>query len=165
MKSRNWLGRLFVKPSEGRNSHSSTGDAAKASNPIVHSIARGAQHDATEYNWASFFCPYCDASSFVHCSGGHLVCDGTATLRNGRRFHQCYCGTAGFIEGTIKTIEADRHTFTEDPNKSKISVESCEGTAKKLARANIEGSTRAGAGEAPDTAKLPSNSPPRRTQR
>jgi hypothetical protein len=27
-------------------------------------------HDATEYNWSGFSCPYCSASSFVQCAGG-----------------------------------------------------------------------------------------------
>jgi hypothetical protein len=68
-------------------------------------------YDANKYNWASFFCPYCNASGFIKCGAGHLVCDSTVELRNGRRFHQCFCANAGFIAGTIKTIEANQHTF------------------------------------------------------
>jgi hypothetical protein len=67
-----------------------------------------ATHNADEYNWSGFSCPYCNASSFVSCSGGHLTCDGGAELRNGRRFHQCFCGHAGFITGTLKTLESKR---------------------------------------------------------
>jgi hypothetical protein len=71
--------------------------------------------DANEYNWTSFFCPYCNASSFIKCGVGHLVCDSTIEMRNGRRFHQCFCGNAGFIEGTIKIFEANQRTI-ENPN-------------------------------------------------
>jgi hypothetical protein len=65
-------------------------------------------HDANEYNWNGFSCPYCGASSFVSCGGGHLACDGAVELRNGRKFHQCFCGHAGFISGTIKSLASNR---------------------------------------------------------
>ncbi len=65
-------------------------------------------YDADEYNWSGFSCPYCSASSFVSGACGHLACNGTAELRNGRHFHQCFCGHAGFISGTIKTFESTR---------------------------------------------------------
>jgi hypothetical protein len=67
-----------------------------------------ALHDADEYNWSGFSCPYCDASSFVSCAGGHLACDGTIQIRKDGRFHQCFCGHAAFIIGTIKTLESNR---------------------------------------------------------
>ena len=75
--------------------------AAGATTPV-------ASHSAEEYNWAGFSCPYCNAPGFVSCSGGHLACDGTAKLRDGQRFHQCFCGHAGFITGTIKIFEDKR---------------------------------------------------------
>jgi hypothetical protein len=56
-------------------------------------------YDADQYNWSSFFCPYCSATSFIKCAGGHLTCDGTVSMRSGRRFFRCFCGGAGFIEG------------------------------------------------------------------
>lgn len=65
-------------------------------------------HNADEYNWSGFSCPYCGVSSFVSCAGGHLACDGTAELRSGHRFHQCFCGHAGVITGTIKTLKSKR---------------------------------------------------------
>lgn len=65
-------------------------------------------NDADEYNWSGFFCPYCKASSFVSCRGGHLACDGTVQIRNDGRFHQCFCGHAGFISGVIKKFENER---------------------------------------------------------
>jgi hypothetical protein len=68
-----------------------------------------ATHNIDEYNWSGFSCPYCSAPSFVACAGSHLACDGTAELRNGRRFHQCFCGQAGFISSTpMKTLESKR---------------------------------------------------------
>jgi hypothetical protein len=66
-----------------------------------------ATHNADEYNWSGFSCPYCNASSFVHGGCGHLACDGTVELRNEERFHQCFCGHAGFIIGTIKNFESN----------------------------------------------------------
>jgi hypothetical protein len=71
------------------------------------SVPRGT-HNADEYNWSGFSCPYCGASSFVLCQGGHLACDGSAELRGGHKFHQCFCGNAGFITGTIKSHESKR---------------------------------------------------------
>jgi hypothetical protein len=73
-----------------------------------------AAHSMDEYNWSGFSCPYCSAAGFVSCSGGHLACDGTAKLRDGRRFHQCFCGQAGFISGTIKTVESRRLSVEAD---------------------------------------------------
>jgi transposase-like protein len=97
-----------------------TGPSAKSASSVPQPAARNAvapslrladpmapatTHDATSYNWSGFSCPYCSSSSFVRCAGGHLACDGTAELRNGRRFHQCFCGEAGFINGVIQTID------------------------------------------------------------
>jgi hypothetical protein len=70
--------------------------------------AGASSYDADEYNWSGFSCPYCNASSFVACAGGHLVCDGTPQAREGGRFHQCFCGQAGFITGAIKTLDGKR---------------------------------------------------------
>src|ERR1700694_3782918 len=70
--------------------------------------AAAASYAADEYNWSGFFCPYCNASSFVSCAGGHLACDGTIQIRKGGRFHQCFCGHAAFINGTMKEIESKR---------------------------------------------------------
>ena len=76
--------------------------------PKDQATAPVATHSADDYNWSGFSCPYCSASSFVSCQNGHLACDGTAELRNGRRLHQCFCGHAGFITGTMKTLESKR---------------------------------------------------------
>ncbi len=73
----------------------------------------GATYNADEYNWTGFSCPYCAASSFVSCWGGHLACDGSSELRNGQKFHQCFCGHAGFITGIIKTVESKRLSLEE----------------------------------------------------
>lgn len=73
-----------------------------------------ATHNIDEYNWSGFSCPYCSASNFVACGGGHLACDGTAELRDGLRFHQCFCGQAGFITGTMKTVEGKRVSVEAD---------------------------------------------------
>jgi hypothetical protein len=73
-----------------------------------------ATNDADEYNWSGFFCPYCKASSFVSCGGGHLACDGTIQVRKDGRFHQCFCGRAGFISGMIKTYKNERLSVEAD---------------------------------------------------
>ena len=80
------------------------------------------RHNASEYNWSSFLCPYCNASSFIRCSGGHLACDGTVEMRSGRRFHQCYCGNAGLIEGVIETIDANQRTIPAEPASTKFTT-------------------------------------------
>jgi hypothetical protein len=135
----------------------SRSSAADTSDSIVHSTAGTAQHDANEYNWESFLCPYCDASSFIKCSGGHLACDGTVQMRNGRRFHQCYCGSAGFIEGAIKSIEANQHTFTAEPNVN-------EAAATELSKTNRKTSLSVNTDEASETPKLSLSSPPPRSR-
>jgi hypothetical protein len=44
-------------------------------------------------------------------------------MRSGRRFHQCYCGNAGFIEGMIETIDANQRTIPIEPAPSKFMTE------------------------------------------
>jgi hypothetical protein len=72
-------------------------------------------YDAKEYNWSSFLCPYCRAAGFVKCGGGHLACDGSVQVRNGGRFHLCFCGNAGYIFGTIESISGTASTLTDRP--------------------------------------------------
>jgi hypothetical protein len=67
-----------------------------------------AAHSIEEYNWSGFSCPYCSASSFVSGGCGHLTCDGSVKLKEGRRFYQCFCGHAGFLTGTMKTVGGRR---------------------------------------------------------
>jgi hypothetical protein len=48
-----------------------------------------------------------------------LACDGTIQVRKDGRFHQCFCGRAGFISGMIKTFENERlsvETDVDPPN-------------------------------------------------
>jgi hypothetical protein len=99
-------------------------------------------HNASEYNWSSFFCPYCNASSFIRCSGGHLVCDGTVEMRSGRRFHQCYCGNAGFIAGMIDTIDANQRTIPIEPAPAKFMPEG-RATTRNAAAVNSNVSSAA----------------------
>ena len=101
-----WLARVF-----GKTGPPATSSSASIAEPVTPSLLNLLRYDATAYNWASFFCPYCNASNFIKCGAGHLVCDSTVEMRNGRRFRQCFCGNAGFIEGTIKMIEANQRTF------------------------------------------------------
>ncbi len=112
-KSTGWLAQLFGKVVEAGPISSSlvTMSAAETTEPTPAPV----RHDANEYNWASFFCPYCNASGFVECAGGHFACDGTVEIRSGRRFHRCYCGNACFIEGKIKTIAANQSTMKLEP--------------------------------------------------
>jgi transcription elongation factor Elf1 len=101
-----WLARIVGRKSE---LVPSTPSAAVPTDQTTRATVSGATHNADEYNWTGFSCPYCNASSFVSCSGGHLSCDGTAEVRNGRRFHQCFCGNAAFISDTpMKTLESKR---------------------------------------------------------
>ena len=47
------------------------------------------------------------------------MCDGATELRNDRRFHQCFCGHAGFIEGAIKTYSAHHHVVEPEVGNAK----------------------------------------------
>lgn len=104
------IGRLLARIAARKVSVISSGSvsalAPKQEPPGV--TAANTTHDASEYNWSGFACPYCTASSIIRCGSGHLVCDGTAEVRTERRFYQCFCGAAGFISGTIQTIEGNR---------------------------------------------------------
>jgi hypothetical protein len=134
-----WLARVFGKiGAPATSSPRGIGERVPAT-PASKSLS----YDAGEYNWASFFCPYCKASNFIKCGAGHLVCDGTVETRNGRRFHQCFCGNTGFVEGTIKSFEGTRRTFEQtdvvstkptsaaSAVKNKPSVSALEPPAKK----------------------------------
>jgi predicted RNA-binding Zn-ribbon protein involved in translation (DUF1610 family)/uncharacterized Zn finger protein (UPF0148 family) len=106
---RGWLARLtdrFIAPSSPQETSNGVSPANS-----VSSIDR---HDAGEYNWSGFSCPYCGDTSFVRCSRGHLACQGTTELRNGRRFHRCFCGGAGYIEGSIESFHDRRQSFEPD---------------------------------------------------
>ena len=107
-----WLARIMGRKSEVASSTKAA--VAPNDQPTVTTDA-AATHDADEYNWSGFSCPYCSASSFVSCRGGHLSCDGTAEVRNGRRFHQCFCGNAAFISDTpMKTLDSKRLSVDRD---------------------------------------------------
>jgi hypothetical protein len=112
-KSRGWLANLFAKANVVNPGGASSGAVVEAKAGAA--VSCQVVHDAAEYNWTSFFCPYCNASSFIRCSGGHFACDGPVEMRSGRRFHQCFCGNAGFIEGTIKTVEANQSSLSIEP--------------------------------------------------
>lgn len=106
-KSTSLLARLFGKSTEVVPASSSPAPALKSvPDAAGQKLVRPRSHDAADYNWASFFCPYCQSTGVIRCSGGHFTCDGTAELRNGQRFFRCFCGGAGFIAGQFKTVEA-----------------------------------------------------------
>jgi hypothetical protein len=64
----------------------STPPAATPKEQASDEADKVATHNADEYDWSGFSCPYCNASSFVACGGGHLACDGTAELRKDAAF-------------------------------------------------------------------------------
>ena len=110
-----WLANVF---------RAKTGQVVAPVKPPVNEKSRSTSangpvsaYEAKEYNWSGFVCPYCAANSFVACAGGHLACDGTVQIRNGGRFHQCFCGNAGLITGTIKTVESNRLSMP-NPDRS-----------------------------------------------
>ena len=102
-----WFARIVGRSADVIPSKAPIPEHLPADEPLSP-MTQTATHDPNEYNWSGFSCPYCSASGFVACTSGHLACDGTAELRNGRRFHQCFCGQAGFISGTMKAIESKR---------------------------------------------------------
>lgn len=118
-RSGGWLAALFGKSA----AVSATLNSTDVADPNMATPALiPLRHNASEYNWSSFLCPYCNASSFIRCSGGHLACDGTVEMRSGRRFHQCYCGNAAFIEGVIETIDANQRTIPAEPALTKFAT-------------------------------------------
>jgi hypothetical protein len=110
-KAGGWLSRLTGRKAVSSPSAPPSGVSEDRQAGMTPPVAA---HSIDEYNWSGFYCPYCNTSSFVSCSGGHLACDGTAKLRDGRRFRQCFCGQAGFISGTIKTVESRRLSVEAD---------------------------------------------------
>ena len=106
-KSTSLLARLFGKSAEVVSANTPPAPATSSvPDTAGQKLPTPSSHDASDYNWASFFCPYCQASGVIRCSGGHFTCDGTAELRNGQRFFRCFCGNAGLIAGQFKTVEA-----------------------------------------------------------
>lgn len=134
-KSSGWLANLFRKAPDSE--HTASNQVENAEPVQRYKPPAPTQHDADEYNWASFFCPYCNASSFIHCRGGHFACDGTAEIRSGRRFHQCFCGNAGFIEGTIKTIHANHSVLQAELNAAKPPAQPSTEVAEKTVPMNL----------------------------
>jgi hypothetical protein len=63
------------------------------------------------------------SSTFVKCSGGHLACDGTVQIRNGKPFHQCYCANAGFISGTIENFDGKQSMMTSADTATKVRMD------------------------------------------
>jgi uncharacterized Zn finger protein (UPF0148 family) len=118
-RSGGWLAALFRKSGAVPATLNST-DVAYPT--LATPAPTPLRHNASEYNWSSFLCPYCNASSFIRCSGGHLACDGTVEMRSERRFHQCYCGNAEFIEGVIETIDANQRTIPAEPSSTKFTT-------------------------------------------
>jgi hypothetical protein len=113
-----WLARISGR--NGKNDQAMQSDLIPApKQEPANSTPTVTAHVASEYNWSGFSCPYCAASSFVSCSGGHLVCDGATEFRNGRRFHHCFCGDAGLIEGQIKTFEGHHHVVQAENGTAK----------------------------------------------
>lgn len=110
-----WLARIFGRKGDHVTAKPMSGLPNDRQTPIAVSTST---NNANEYNWSGFSCPYCDAPGFVSCAGGHLACDGTAQIRKDGRFHQCFCGNAGFIVGTIKTFENERLSVEADTANS-----------------------------------------------
>jgi hypothetical protein len=100
-----WLARILGRKADLETAKLMSETPNNRPTPVAVSTTT---NDADEYNWNGFSCPYCDAHSFISCAGGHLACDGTIRVRKDGRFHQCFCGHAAFIVGTIKTFENER---------------------------------------------------------
>jgi hypothetical protein len=59
----------------------------------------------------------------AHAQGKKGACDGTVQIRNGKPFHQCYCGNAGFISGTIENFDGKQSMLTSADTATKIRME------------------------------------------
>jgi hypothetical protein len=105
-KVRWWLARLgarHTKPT-GTITSTFTHTLSERADAGIHAVAQ----NANEYDWGGFYCPYCKAKGVIKCGSGHLVCNGGNELTDGGTFHTCFCGSAGFIRGTIETFNATR---------------------------------------------------------
>jgi hypothetical protein len=109
-KVRGWLARTLGRKTDVSSVQAASASVLKREDTTIPI----ATHDIGEYNWSGFSCPYCSASSFVSGGCGHLACDGSVKLKEGRRFFQCFCGHAGFITGTMKTVEGKRVSVEAD---------------------------------------------------
>ena len=118
-RSGGWLARIVGRKSEVVSATQST---TMQNDQATGTLTPAAMHNAEEYNWSGFFCPYCSASSFVLGGCGHLACDGTTELRDGRRFYQCFCGDAGFVSGIIKAYEDKRLSVEREARTAQQSV-------------------------------------------
>jgi hypothetical protein len=96
----NWFG---IK----RKTSSPLTDKGPPEEPSANLPVMQSTRDFDEYDWDGFECPYCHATGFVSCADGHLVCDSSVELRDGKRFHRCYCGIDGFLEQSISAIEGE----------------------------------------------------------
>jgi hypothetical protein len=129
---RGWLARIVGRKGDIATPKPMNGAPNDRPTPVA--VSTTTTNDADEYNWSGFSCPYCEAPGFISCAGGHLACDGTAQTRKDGRFHQCFCGNAGFIVGTIKTFENERLSVEADtPNSSPGRREEQRGTPADIA--------------------------------
>jgi hypothetical protein len=132
-----WLARIVGRKGDIVTAKPTNGAPNDRPAPVAVSTTT---NDADEYNWSGFSCPYCDAPGFISCRGGHLACDGTAQIRKDGRFHQCFCGHAGFIVGTIKAFENERLSLKADtPN---VPPGDSQGQRSGLAKAALPSPTR-----------------------
>jgi hypothetical protein len=108
LRARSWLARIPSFKGDIVSNEGAVADRPEPAPPLM-------TYSAEQFNWSSFFCPYCNAGGFIKCGGGHLACDGSVQVRAGGRFHQCFCGNAGFISGTIETFEGTQSAMTIEP--------------------------------------------------
>jgi hypothetical protein len=136
-----WLARIIARTTEAGPQVPAAPEPAR-SGETSGSTLQAAMHSVDEYNWSGFCCPYCNASSFVRCGSGHLTCDGSVETRGGRRFYQCFCGNAGFLQGTMKNISAKRLSVEAEMGSSMPAATEIQGPSGKATKVVLSSWTR-----------------------
>jgi hypothetical protein len=128
-KVRGWLARIMERKTDVSSVQAPSASVLKSEDTTIPINT----HDIGEYNWSGFSCPYCSASSFVSGGCGHLTCDGSVKLKEGRRFYQCFCGHAGFLTGTMKTVGGRRLSVEAEVGSPKRAVTEPQPTSSRPA--------------------------------
>jgi hypothetical protein len=67
LRARSWLARIASFKDDTLSNECAVTHHPEPTAPLMI-------YSAEHYNWSSFFCPYCNAHSFIKCGGGHLAC-------------------------------------------------------------------------------------------
>ena len=134
-KSGGWLARLFGKAADSALSLRVHWPSPIRRRPARH-LLQSVTMPMNTTGLVSYAHTVTPLASF-DAEDGHFACDGTVEIRSGRRFHQCFCGNAGFIEGTIKTIDANHSILQVERDAAKPPAQQSTEVTKTTAAINL----------------------------